>query len=374
MYLIALKMLFGDKTKFLTLVIGLSFSVLLIVQQASIFCGLMLRGGSTIFDTNAPVWVMDPAVSSVTGSVNLSDSYLYRVKNVEGIEWAVPISFSIAEVRSDAGDVASVQLVGMDEQSLIGLPKTVVSGSVAQLNQPDSVIISTYNNERYGAPKVGDALELNDHRVKVVAIVEQAKSLLSPTNIYTTYSRAKEILPPRSRYLSYVLAKPVAGLSKEALAKRITQATGLKALTDWELFWLTVDFIKVETGIPINFGITIALGVIVGAVISAQTLFTFINENRRQFGTFKAIGIRDTPLVGMVVLQSLVVGLIGFGIGCGITATMGLLIPANAPIAFYTPWQVIAGTFVIIMGFCVLASILSIKQLLKLDSAMVFRS
>jgi putative ABC transport system permease protein len=77
--------------------------------------------------------------------------------------------------------------------------------------------------------------------------------------------------------------------------------------------------------------------------------------------------------MAMVLLQSVVVGLIGFGIGSGLVGFMGLMIPPNGSLGFYTPWEVMAGTFVVVMGFCVLASIISIRQLLKVDPAIVFR-
>jgi putative ABC transport system permease protein len=373
LFYIALKMLFGDTTKFITLVVGLSFSVLLIVQQASIFCGLMLRGGSEIFDTNVPIWVMDPAVDNISGSIALNESYLYRVRNVQGVEWAVPLSVQNVEVRSDTGKTASVQLVGVDEQSLLGLPHSLLEGERTAINQPGAVIISNLRTTRYGSPKVGNYIELNENRVKVVGIVGTTQSILSPPGIYTTYSRAKQILPPRSKYLSYVLVKPQPGVSEKTLIQRIHQQTGLKAMGQWELFWLTMKYLKDYTGIPINFGITIALGAIVGAAISAQTLYSFVFENRRQFGTFKAIGIRNRVLTQMVLLQSLVVGCIGFGIGCGLVSVMGLLIPKNATIAFFTPWHVVAGTFVLVISFCLLASLFSIRQVLKVDPAIVFR-
>jgi putative ABC transport system permease protein len=373
MFLIALKMLFGDSIKFLTLVIGLSFAVMLIAQQSSIFCGLMLRTGSTIFDTGAPIWVMDSKVTSLNDSIPLVESDMYRVRNVAGVAWAVPMSMQSIEARADDGTTGLVQLIGVDEQSLMGLPPNLLAGRYEDLNQPNAVLITADRSERYGSPRLGDYFQLNDRRVKVVGIVEGKKNFTPFPSVYTTYPRAKELLPPRSKYMSFILAKAQAGEDPALITQRITQQTGLQALTQWEFFWLTMLYWAKNTGIPINFGITIVLGVIVGAAIAGQTLYTFVIENRRQFGTFKALGIHDGTLMAMVLLQSVVVGLIGFGIGSGLVGFMGLMIPPNGSLGFYTPWEVMAGTFVVVMGFCVLASIISIRQLLKVDPAIVFR-
>jgi putative ABC transport system permease protein len=96
-------------------------------------------------------------------------------------------------------------------------------------------------------------------------------------------------------------------------------------------------------------------------------------ENIRQFGTFKAIGISNPQLVGMVVVQSVTVGLIGYGLGVGMAALFGLLLPENAPLAYYTPPQLIWIILALVMSFCMMASFLSLYRVLRIDPAIVFR-
>lgn len=211
MYRIALKMLFGDTTKYLTLVIGLTFSVLLIVQQSSIFCGLMMRSASLVFDINAPIWVMDKQVDTIDGGIPLSDAELYRVRNVPGVEWAVPLSISGMEARSADGTVGRVQLIGVDDESLTGIPQTVLEGRIEDIYQPDGVVLGDVMRYLYGAPDVGERFEINDHEVKPVAIVSGRRSIFSSPLIYTTYNKAKQLSPPVSKYLRFVLASPSDG-------------------------------------------------------------------------------------------------------------------------------------------------------------------
>jgi len=90
MYLIALKMLYGDKTKFITLVVGLTFATLLITQQSSILCGMILRFTALIRATNVPVWVMSKSTAYIDGPKPLLDSDLMRVRSIEGVQWAQP--------------------------------------------------------------------------------------------------------------------------------------------------------------------------------------------------------------------------------------------------------------------------------------------
>jgi putative ABC transport system permease protein len=370
---IALKMLFGDTPKFLTLVVGLTFTVFLLTQQGSIFCGLMLRTAQNVFETGAPIWVIDKTASNYNDVVDLKLSEVARVRSVPGVEWAVPMSLHGGIAQSDKGETAAIQVVGVDDETLIGLPPGLTQGSYKALNQPNAVIISKSRSERYGSPSVGDEFEINDTRVRVVGILDSKKTFAPFPVIYTAVSRVQSLLPDKQRIVSFILVKPQAGINALQLCQHITASTGLKAIQLWDFVWSTMKFWAANTGIPINFGINVLMVLIIGTVISAQTLYAFMLENTRQFGTFKAIGIRNRQLVGMVLVQSLTVGFIGFGLGSGLAAGFGMLNPSTSPLAFYTPWQLVVIVFLLVVGFCLLASLLSLNRVLRIDPAIVFR-
>lgn len=373
MYLLALKMLFRDNVKFLTLVIGIAFATLLITQQGSIFCGLMLRTASTIFDTNVPVWVMDPKVRSMNDSIPMKEEVLWRVRSTPGIEWAVPFSMNNAVAQSDAGDTGVIQLVGLDDESLIGAPNAIPKDMLVRLNEPDAVIVTTSRSENFGSPRAGDTFEINDRRARVVGVVDASKNFTPFPSVYTTHSKALTFLPPGYRYLNFVLVKPDNKHSDESVCKMIEAQTGLQASKQWEFVWKTMLYWGKNTGIPINFGITVVLGILVGAAITAQTLYTFMLENIKQLGTFKAIGISNFQLATMVMLQGVSVGTVGYGIGVGLSAIVGFVNPPNSELAYYTPQELLWLTFVVVISFCVLSSLLSIVKVLTVDPALVFR-
>jgi putative ABC transport system permease protein len=372
-YKIALKMLFNDRVKYLTLLVGLTFATVLISQQGSIFCGLMMRTGSTIFDTNVPLWILDPKVLSVNDQIPIQESALHRVRSVEGVAWAVPMIMQNLFAKGDQGDSGVVQIIGVDDESLVGLPPNLVAGRYEDLNQPEAVLVSLSRRERFGSPGLGDYFELNNRRARVVGLVDSIKNFVPFPSIYTTYDKARQYIPPQQKILAFILAQPKPGYTLAQVQAAIRRETGLEAYPQLEFFWRNMFYWAKNTGIPINFGITIVLGVLIGAAISGQTLYTFVIENARQFGTFKAIGVKDQVLVRMVLLQSLVMGLISFGIGVGVTSLVGLLAGRNGELAYYTPWQLYVLTLLIVVGFCTIASLISIRQVLKLDPAMVFR-
>jgi putative ABC transport system permease protein len=128
------------------------------------------------------------------------------------------------------------------------------------------------------------------------------------------------------------------------------------------------------TGIPINFGITVFLGFVVGTAVAGQTFYLFTVENIRQFGALKAMGVSNVRLVGMILLQALVVGAVGYGLGMGLTAlffewTKNLVHLQG----YFLPWQVMAVTGAAVLLIVVLASLMSIRRVLVLEPAVVFR-
>jgi len=146
---IAWKMLIGNRVKYLGIVFGVVFAALLIAQQASTFCGLMLLTISQIRDTAGPdIWVMDRKVQFVDDIKPLSDTELFRVKGVPGVEWAVRFFKGIARARLEEGSYEQVILLGLDDATLVGAPQGILMGSIADLRKPDAVIIDDAGYKR----------------------------------------------------------------------------------------------------------------------------------------------------------------------------------------------------------------------------------
>jgi putative ABC transport system permease protein len=185
--------------------------------------------------------------------------------------------------------------------------------------------------------------------------------------------------------MSFVLAKAADGVPAEQVCRRIEDATRanrpdgddrrLVALTGDQFYWKTIRYFLGSTGIPINFAITIILGFIVGVAIAGQTFYLFTLENLKQFGCLKAMGLTNRRILGMILLQAFVAGVIGYGIGLGLAATYFETISRQKVEleGIYLYRQVallVAGCVTVI---CILASLLSARKVLVLEPAIVFR-
>ncbi len=219
---------------------------------------------------------------------------------------------------------------------------------------------------------VGDTMELNDRRGVVVGISDNTRTFQSQPIIYTTYSRAKAYAPRERKLLSFILVKAEPGQAPAAVAKRITAVTGLAAYTRDQFKANTVMYFINNTGIPINFGIAVGLGFIIGTVITGFMFFSFTLDNLRYFGTLKAMGCPDGQLLRMILLQAAAVGLIGFGIGVGFASIFGK-VAGHSPLAFRMPWQLLflSGSAVLII--CTLSAMLSMRKVIALEPAVVFK-
>jgi putative ABC transport system permease protein len=118
MNFIALKMLIGDRAKYIGIIIGLTFASLLITQQSAIFTGIMTRTYSFLTDVGLPdIWVVDPQVQYIEDIKPLRDTEVLRVRGMEGIEWAVPMYKGSLRARLDNGTFQGCVVIGLDDET-----------------------------------------------------------------------------------------------------------------------------------------------------------------------------------------------------------------------------------------------------------------
>src|SRR5262249_26762619 len=173
-------------------------------------------------------------------------------------------------------------------------------------------------------------------RAVIVGICKSSRTFQTFPVLYTRYHQAIQFIPQERKIMSFVLVQPQEGVSAQDVCQRIQEKTGLRAITRREFAEQTIGYYLKRTGIPVNFGITVALGFIVGCAIAGQTFYTFVLENLNQFGSLKAMGVSNGRILLMVMLQGLVVGFIGYCLGIGLAVLFGVL-TKNTEISFFMP-------------------------------------
>ncbi|GMV82053.1 MAG: hypothetical protein AMXMBFR7_32370 [Planctomycetota bacterium] len=371
---IALRMLIGDTAKYLALVLGLAFSTTLIVQQGSVFTGLMRRAATQVESIpQAEIWVMDAATRYFDERRPIEDTAVQRVRGVEGVEWAEPVFFGMGTAQMPDRTFASVLIIGVDRGARLGLADRFEDGHPEAITEPDAIYWDHLNLPIYQQVKTGTTLEINDRRARVVAVASAPRIFLSTPVVYTTYQRALAYSPGSRKRLTFVLVKAKPGFDHAQVVANIQSATGLGAKTSDTFFWETVRFYLKNTGIGINFGLTVLLGFVVGAAVAGQTFFTFIVENTRHFAALKAMGLSNGKLVAMVLLQALVVGVLGWGLGVGAATLFGHRITDRSVVAFLLTPHLLGISFVGTLTTVLLAGAVSVRRVVAVPPAVVFR-
>lgn len=387
MLFVALRMLTGDRLKYLGLVAGLAFAALLITQQTSILAGMATQTGAWIRDTGqGDLWVIDPQQRFSEDGKTLPDTALYRVRGVDGVEWAVPIYKGWLKARLPDGTKLNVIVVGIDDATLIGGPPTMVHGRLEDLRRDRAVFIDERDSSTKfamlndvgpdGEPRallIGDTFSVNDREVRVEGFMRTSPSFFWDPVIYTTYSRALSMAPPERKLLGQVLVKVGEGQDVASVQAAIERATGLRALTHDEYVEMTMSYILEKTGILINFGLAVGLGFIVGMLVAGQTLYAFVLDNLKHFGALKAMGATNATIVRMVLVQVLAVAALGYGIGLLAATLMGWVIKAT-DLAFLMTWHIPVFTAVTLAVICAITGVISLAKVLRLEPAIVFRS
>jgi len=376
---VALKMLTGDRAKYLGLVFTIAFASFLLANQISIFAGVIKRTASQVLDVvDADIWVMDPATQYIDEIQPLKDTDLLRVRGVTGVEWGVRLFKGLPRMRSPDGSFRQVILMGLDDATLVGAPHGKMRvGRIEDLRQPNAIILD-YAGYRFFFPE-GDitlprTFEVNDHLVRLVGVVDASAPFATFPVAFARYSEALGFQGQERNQMSFVLVKAAAGVDHQELCARIRAQTGLWAQTRADFAWQNMHYYLRNTGIPVNFGITIGIAILVGIVVMGQTFYIFTLENLRQFGALKAIGVGNWTLTRMILLQALVVGAIGYSLGMFICAGFFQITQQNLPTRglILLP-EAMLGVGVTVFVIVGLASLLSLRRVLVLEPAVVFR-
>ena len=371
---LAFKLLVNDKSKFTALLIGITFAVFLMMFVTSMLIGVLNHASATVINIGAPIWVMDPAVQTVSNTIGMPDYVLDAARSMQGVQYAVPLYSGGGLARLPDGNYQSVNVIGLDDTSLLGRPE-LLQGKIEDIYAEDAfVVVHDAEFKKLENPKVGSQLELNDHRAVIVGIARVATSGLYGTpTLYTTYQRASQFLPNPRYTISYVLIEPKSPADVQKIKQQVA-ALGYLALTKEEFMQRTADFFIYQTGGGTNMLIMTTISFLVGLSISGQTFYTFILENLERFGALKAIGTKKRDLIFMILFQATFTSFTGYGLGVGLCVSLiwlaRLRLPSYAAMLTYAN---LAIGFVMVAVIAAVSSYVGIRRVLRIEPFDIFR-
>jgi putative ABC transport system permease protein len=415
---VALKMLWGDRPKYIGLLIGITFVSFLVTFALSYLDGFMSRGFALVTENpGADVWVMDPAVESTELTTNIPDSALTRVRSVDGVRSAMPLALTNMDARFPDGRFQSFQIIAVDQATLFGLPPLENGVSPVVMRTPDAAVVAAGGTDgklqtpalasdqwpyrshlgeasknqtttvfyrlipdflkpNLGEPTrelaAGDVLLVNDHRVLVRGRAMALPRYPPQPLMYTTISNAARMLPPERHLLTFILAKAAPGISPRELAVRIEAQTGLRARSSEDFKTDTVDWLLINSEDVGDMVSMVSIAMLVGLGVTGVMLYMFTSDSLRQYAVLKAMGADSRLLLTMIFVQSGVCALLGIGLGLGICAVVGKVAAAEFDYPFRMMWfNPILGSLMVIVVSIVAAAI-SARPVLKLEPGVVF--
>ena len=377
---LALKMLIGNRASCIGVIFGIFLATLLISQQSAIFLGLVARSYRVVTDISEPtIWVMDPVTESEDKLRSMPIGYLDVVRGVPGVEWAVPLSSTLVPVITPAGKFDICQFYGIDDATLIGAPTNMIKGAVLDLRREGGVIVDVYSaNTILAKPSskgkktplmLGDSLEINGKRSVVVGICDVTQGFYPQPIIYSSFSQFQSFVPGMADRMSFVLAKSNPGANINTVCDSISSYPGLRAMTR-DQFQDRIMRFFLGTGILINFGLSVALGIIIGFSIAGQIFYIMTLENITYYALIKAVGGNEKMIFRMIISQAALVGIIGYALGIGVTVLWGIAIK-HTSLAFLFPWQLLLFSFGIVLLICIFTAALSIQKVFRADPKML---
>jgi putative ABC transport system permease protein len=371
---IGFKLLVNDRAKFSALLIGIAFAVFLMVQMTAMFAGILNRAYSTVTNIAAPVWIIDPSVNIPTSTTPLPNYLLDAVRSVDGVEYAVPLFVGGAQLKLADGTIQSVNVVGLDDNSLYGQPRLEQGNIVDLLTENAFIAVDDTEFSKLGNPAIGTTFELNDFRGVIVGVARvNANGLNGVPTLYTTYRRATQYIPSTRFTISYVVAKTRDGQGLANL-KREVGKLGYLALTSAEFNHRIANYYIYKTGVGTNILLMTIISFIVGLSISGQTFYTFILENVDKFGALKAIGAKGRELIYMILFMAFLTAFTGYGLGVGLVTVVITIAHARIPnyAAMITFWNLGLAFGMVVLIACI-SSYFGVRKVLKIEPFDIFR-
>jgi putative ABC transport system permease protein len=385
----ALATLWHERSRFLPGVLAVAFSAVLIALQCGLLLGLFSITSLPIDNTRSDIWIGSKEVKSVDLGRPIPKTHMSRLGAVEGVEresiefyyqafanWKLPDGSSelclVVGSKLDDGSMGTVQGPNPGE----GLTQELRF----KLAETDGVAIDFDDKWRLGITEVGQTAEINNHKVRVVGFVRGYKSLAGPY-VFCSDRTARKVLaivvPPD--HCTYLLAR-VKGAddderrrtAQKIVAELRQRYDDMASFTSWDfsvhsrMHWLT----KTKAGIAI--GYAALLGLLVGMVVTSQTLYAATMASAREYAILLALGIPRGRIYSMVLAQSFWVGLFGVLVAypsVKLLARGAALLGVNVKL----PWELLAGAAAITLVMAMISGLLALRSVRRIEPMNLLR-
>jgi len=368
---VALRMMLHDKAKLIGTTLGVVFAVVLAAQQLGVLFGLLQKNTMFVDNAGADLWIVPPGTTQTAPGQRMSTALLDQARATPGVAVAAPLIMIGTSVTKPGGGSEATTLVGFDLAAGLGGPWNIVAGDVAALRAPDALFFEDAQREKFGGLNLGSVREVGGHKVRVVGFTWGLQPFGPPFS-FADIDTVRDLGAVPADQLSFVLIKLAPGADRAAVAADLAARCPTAKVIATPAFHATIVSTLLRQQLGITFGTSTAFGLIIGFIIVALSMFSAVLDNLREYGTLKAIGLTSWDLTRMLIVQSIVYALLGSLIGLGLVALMSAGIRGPNLIVI-VPRALVLATPLIMSALCMLASVLALRRVRRLEPGMVFR-
>jgi putative ABC transport system permease protein len=370
---LASRNLFHDRIRLIATVVGIVFSIVLVTVQLGVFLSFERMITTMIDHAQADLWIAPAETKSFEGSALLSGRERFHALSVKGVAEVAPVVVGYASWRKPNGGASTpVFLVGAPAGSAALRPWNVVEGRAEDLAMPDAVAVDRSYFATLGIEALGGTAEIGNQKARVVAVTKGIRSFTTTPQVFASLERARAYLGVPAAKANYFIVRLAPGADVAAVRSRLAAVlTDAEVLTPAEFGHRSRVFWLFDTGAGAALLGSAILGIIVGTIIVAQTLYSSTKDHLKEFATLRAIGSSCAYILKVILIQALLSAVIGFSIAAAIgVAIVHATAEAALPVVM-TPYLTL-GLFALTIAMCTIAAISAIRVVTRIDPATVF--
>jgi putative ABC transport system permease protein len=373
MFLLARRNLLHDRIRLAVTLTGIVFAVVLIVVQIGLFIGFTRATSGLIDNSRADFWITAARVPYLEQATPFSERKLLHVRATPGVARAEKYIARFSQWKRADGRQEGILVVGFNPDSDMGGPWNLVAGRAADVKAEDAVILDRLYMKKLGVTRLGEVFEIAGRRARVVGFTDGIRSFTTSPYVFTSFKNAQNYTPVREDQALYMLVRAAPGADVRELQRELqSRLSDVDVHTTAEFSRKTAFYWMFTTGAGIAVLLAAVLGLIVGVVVVAQTIYATTMDHLREFGTLKAMGASNRYIYRVIFQQAVISALIGYALGM-VVSVFVVRGSREGGAAILMPWELAVTMFFLTVLMCVTAAIVSINKVTRLDPAMVFK-
>jgi putative ABC transport system permease protein len=362
-----------DKVRLTVTLTGIVFAVVLIVVELGLFVGFTVTTSSIIDQSKADLWIVSKGTPYIEQGAAFSERKLYQVLATPGVAGADKYIVRFSNWKTPQGAEQGIQIVGFNPYTRAGGPWNVVQGDVEDLKTPDAVMVDEIYKQKLGVTKVGETFEVNGRRARVVGFTRGIRAFTTTPYVFTSFKNAQGYTGTGEDQTFFILVRALPGTNVGALRHTLeSRLRDVDVLTTSKFSGMTRIYWMFTTGAGVAVLIAALLGLVVGVVVVAQTIYATTMDHIREYGTLKAMGAPNSYIYRVIITQAVMSAVAGYVLAMLVSVFI-VRASMSAGAAILMPWQMAVGIFFLTLLMCVSAAVVSINKVTSLDPAMVFR-